>query len=845
MVNVPDQSCFDTDTPEMRYALIQKNFVHFMNLLEGNKEVLKTIAELEEIRHGHISFDKAMIGRIYDRLSSRTRMIIEEMIALGGDSYSELLAVFDIIDKKIRFQISGKRSADERQFTLSLKDLTREHSDLVGGKNAQLGEMKSRLGLPVPDGFAITAHAYHTFYKHNDLQAKINRLLTSVNIRNYNDLERISGDIQKMVMSCSIPDEVLSEISQQITLLTQKNPNSFYALRSSALGEDTHFTFAGQYATFLNVKAEDIITTYLRVIASKYTPKALFYILSHSLSEADLAMCVSCITMIDAVSSGVIYTKDPVHPAEDTLLIHSIFGLGRYLVDGVVTPDVFTLYRKDQSLRSIQVAVKKIKMRLKSLGGTERVDIEVENQTRPSLSEEIIKQLAEISLRLEEHYGGPQDIEWCLDKDENIFLLQTRPLRILEEQRQSTETFVAPEEAIIFEGGTTVCPGAGAGVVTIVRSSRDLPHVPDNAVLIAPHAFPGLITMMSRINALVVCIGGTASHMATIAREYGVPTIVGLDKCERFSNGMEVTVDAASCKIYQGILHDLLQMHSQHRNFIESLEHFGYLTRVLESISPLHLLREDDLEARKCRTIHDITRFCHQKGMEEMFAAATATSAQATSCFSVRLKSDIPLPVEIIFIDHNFLQFYHLERIHLDRVAQTPLKPFWDGLLIEGWPAPPPLPKKLGGMAAVTGRIRKERSAKFEEKIFIVLSDEYMIVSLRLGYHFTTIEAMMSDDVNKNYIRMLYKGGGSMLERRTRRIRLIKEVLSPLGFEHADKADYMETTLNYKDKNAIRKKLTILGRLIIMTKQLDMALSNDAIMKWYANDFKKKLDISG
>ncbi|UCG53677.1 MAG: hypothetical protein JSW58_09020, partial [Candidatus Latescibacterota bacterium] len=243
-----------------------------------------------------------------------------------------------------------------------------------------------------------------------------------------------------------------------------------------------------------------------------------------------------------------------------------------------------------------------------------------------------------------------------------------------------------------------------------------------------------------------------------------------------------------------------------------------------------------------CRTFHYITRFVHQRAMEEMFSMGK--NIKDKDRVAVKLKSDIPLKVLIIFIDQDLSKYKGKREIPEEDIASVPMQAFWNGIKNEGWPAHAPA-GGVKGFAGVMGTsLATNIDGEFSESSFAVLSKEYMILSLRMGYHFTSVEAMCTDISSNNYIRFQCKGGGASLERRTRRIRLFIDLLKSMGFGHTGKGDFIDARLAYQDRSALTKSLHMLGRVTMITKQLDMALSNDSITQWYINEFKKKLGLA-
>ncbi|MEW6443507.1 MAG: PEP/pyruvate-binding domain-containing protein [bacterium] len=832
-------------SPESSLRSLQQKFTCFLDILENNNRVLHVISDMEEKSQGEYLFDINYIRTSLREIRTGAGIMIEKMNALGGEErYAVLRGVLAGIEREIESILPGGRPLEPDDFTLPLEALDRHTAPRVGSKSANLGEMK-RLGLPVPEGFAISAWAYQHFMDVNRLGSRIADLVSSVDFKRYEDLIRVSREARAMVTASTVPEDLARAIRQSHAHLVARSGAGRMALRSSAVGEDTLFSFAGQYATFLNLAAEDdLVEHYREVLASKFTPQAIYYLLSHDLAESEQAMSVACVGMVEAACGGVAYSRDPLRPEEDHVLVHSVFGLGKYVVDGTVTPDMFRVSRSGRGVLDRRLAAKRVRLAANPEGGTAEEPVPEGQQNAPSIGDAHLAQLAAIATRLEQHYGCPQDIEFAVDGRGRLFLLQTRPLRVIQGRPRSGELELSVRPEVLMTGGTTVSPGAGSGPVVHASSTQDLAQVRDGVVLVAPRPFPGLITAMEKASALVTELGGTASHMATLAREYRIPTLVGLEGARALPAGRTVTVDATAGVIYQGAVPELVEARRPEYELLSDTGIFKLLERVLERVSPLNLLNPSDesFVPQNCRTIHDITRFCHQRSMEEMFHGAS--SIENKDPISLRLKSDIPLQVNIIYIDRDRAALRSRRTLEEDELGSVPMEALWSGIKQQGWPSRLPAPDLKGFMAVMATTMAQGNQPEFSENSFAVLGKEYMILSLRMGYHFTTVEAMCASEPNKNFIRMQYKGGGSAAERRVRRISLVTEILSRIGFESAHRADFLYATLAYDSAEAIRSKLRLLGRLIMMTKQLDMALSSDAITRWYTDDFLKQLGLA-
>lgn len=820
---------------EASLKAVQEKFRHFLALLDKNNQVLKLMSDLEEKAQGEYLFDINYIRSSLAEVRSGVQEIIHHMVALGGENYAGLEERYRLIDAEVEKILPGNRPIPRDDYIIPFERLGRERAPSVGSKNAQLGEMW-KLGLPVPEGFAISAWAYKYFMDANNLQERISRLLQSLDLKSYEDLEQKSEEIHALIQASEVPADLADAIRQSHAQLRRRVPSGRIALRSSAIGEDTQFSFAGQYASFLNVRGEELINCYREVLASKFSPKAIYYFLSHALTESELAMSVGCVAMVDAAVSGVIYTRDPVRPHDPCLLVNAIYGLGKYLVDGTLTPDVFWVDRESGEVSEARVATKPVRLVMREEGGTLEETVPRSEQDSPCLSADQLRRLCQFALKLEHHYGSPQDIEWAIDREGRPFLLQTRPLRLLKVPPQAPDVSQLP---VLLSGGTTVCPGAGAGKVFHAVSAHDLPWVPEAAVVVAPHPFPGLITVMGKVQALVTKVGGVASHMATLAREYRIPTLAGVERAEELKEGQLVTVDATHAVIYAGIHPELTAARRPEYELFDDTAIISLLKELLAPVCSLHLLHpaDPDFTPENCRSFHDLTRYAHQKAMEEMFSGAKTMEHKER--IGLRLKSEIPLQMNIIFLDQS-TPSADKHWLSEEEITSEPMQAFWSGIKREGWPSRPP-PADFKGLIAVMG---KADHVEYSQNSFAILSKEYMILSLGMGYHFTSIEAMSTPEASKNYIRIQFKAGGASLERRLRRIRLIMEILTRMGFENSSRGDFLDAMLSYQGPQAISEKLHLLGRLTMLTKQLDMALSSDAVAQWYTEDILKKLGLA-
>jgi pyruvate,water dikinase len=461
-------------------------------------------------------------------------------------------------------------------------------------------------------------------------------------------------------------------------------------------------------------------------------------------------------------------------------------------------------------------------------------------QRRLSLEDAEVERLAGYAREILKHYRNPRDIEWAIDREGKLFFLQCRPLRVMECGARQTEMDTRGLQ--VAARGTTVCPGAGGGRIYQVRTSADLEGIPDGVVLAAAHPFPGLVTVMGRVAALVTEVGGTASHTATLAREFGVPTLAGVAGASEMAAGMMVTVDATDGVIYEGFCEELINARRREGKTFAHTAIYDMLRGLLSDISPLTMIdpSSSEFRAENCRTLHDITRYAHQKGMEEMFDSARLAGSGKGA--SRRLRSVIPLQVEVIYLDKELPVGGERGWVAEEELESPPMQAFWGGIREQGWHNVLTNDTNGQGGSMATGVADGERN-DFSTFSQAILSREYMVLSLRMGYHLTTIEAMCSDAPGKNYVRMQQKGGGASRERRMWRVKLLGDILAALGFDNQSEGDFLDAIFPYQECRVNLDMLKQLGKVTILTKQLDMALSNEAMVEWYGDDIKRKLGL--
>jgi pyruvate, water dikinase len=825
---------------------IRKSYQSFQELLSSNNKVLEFMADMEEKLSGEFLFDRHYIKTTAESIANGVLNIIENLNALSQDKYKQLYKIYDDINEEIKKILSHKLEIPVSDLTIPLENLSSETVNIAGGKIAQLGEIKNRLGLPTPQGFAITAYSFAQFMELNVFTEKINKTLlslSSLSIENMEEVNKVSKEIQDMIIESDIPYDLEKAVKDAYSELCKKiGRDATVSVRSSAILEDGKFSFAGQYATFLNVPGDLILQKYKEVVASLFTPRAIFYYKTKGFSEGEMVMAVGVLNMIDAKAGGVIYTRDPNKPEADYIVINAIHGLGKWVVDGSVTSDSYAVSRHPAgTILDKRISDQKTMLAYGPDGTLREVRVPDEMKGKQCLGDELIRMLAGYALDLERHYGCPQDIEWAIGSNNQPYILQTRPLRMLSIKRSRSDLTIPArikEYNILLDKGVIACKGIGSGRAFILKAEENLKDFPEGAVLVARQTSPKFVIVMNKASAIVTDVGSATGHMASLSREYQVPTILDTEVSTRvIRDGQEITVDAINGNIYEGKVNELLEYALKKREPFKGTNLFKTLEKVLKKIAPLNLVdpQAENFKPEYCETLHDITRFVHETSMQEMFDIGKGHNI--TEIKTIDLQAGMPVDVHMLDIEGGVRE--NVKKASPEDILSIPFSSLIKGMRSMRWPGPKPDVEAFSGTTAHASSVPEEQLGEISEKSFAIVSGNYMNFSIRLGYHFSLIEAYTSDNLNDNYIKFFFRGGGASPDRKLRRVRLIVQILKEIGFRINVKEDLIDAILTKYKKATIEEMLFILGKLTAYTKQLDMVMFNDAITDMYAEEFIK------
>jgi pyruvate,water dikinase len=431
-------------------------------------------------------------------------------------------------------------------------ELSRADVAYAGGKGANLGELTAA-GLPVPPGFVIGAPAYAAFCDAGDLRGRIEARLTGVDIEDTEALERAAAEVRAEVEAEPLPEGLAAAIGDAYEELAGGAPRAAVAVRSSATAEDTESaSFAGMNETILNVRGrEAVLEAVRRCWSSLFGARTVYYRAKRGFGQADMDIAVVVQTQISSTRSGVMFTIDPASGATDRLIVEGAFGLGESVVSGSVSPDRYVVAKETLVTLQREVRRKELTIEPTADGGTTTRELTGEEAERPVLSDEEVRRVAELGVRIERHYGAAQDTEWAIDAEGTIWMLQSRPVTATGGVPLAEPTAQARGEVLVR--GLGAAPGLASGPVRTIAELAAADGLAEGEVLVTHMTAPDWVPLMRRAAAIVTDSGGMTCHAAIVSRELGIPCVVGTAEATRvLRDGELVTVDAGQGIVTEG-----------------------------------------------------------------------------------------------------------------------------------------------------------------------------------------------------------------------------------------------------------------------------------------------------
>lgn len=838
---------FAKKRPDSIIHNLRSQYENFVKLLAENDQLLELISELQNRYHGKTIFTIPYLQNVVKKLLVGSQNIVRLLNELTDNKYLSLDLAHRQIEQEIRDVMTGVREPVVTFTAVLLSNVYREMADKVGDKMANLGEIQNRLNLPVPKGFATTVCAYSQFIEYNHLDFVISRMLEKVDENNTESLVEAEKAIKDVIQRASLPPELSYYLQKGYRELSREDEGCFVSFRSSALGEDGEASFAGQYTSLLNVSPSQLEEAYKAVVGSKYNARAIYYRRKRGYRDEDIAMSIGVLKMVKAVVAGVMYTEDPNNPERHNIIISAIWGLGQLLVDGQVASDTY-IFDKNSEFRIVgrQIPAKRICLIPDQKGGVRKARVAKKYREIPCLNEFQLKVLLSYCRALENHYQWPQDIEWAIDKDGTIYILQSRPLSLSYSKPSSKVDF--SKYSVLLEGGQTACGGMAVGPVFRYRTEHDFEVCPEGAILVVGRTSPRLVKVMNKVSGIVANLGSPTDHMSSLSREFQIPTLVNLRKAtKRLPVGEKVILDASNGVVYGGIGNDSIELRKETKKpvvNIKTTEAYRLLERLMPLVSTLNLVdhKSQDFTAENCQSLHDIVRFAHEVSLNAMFDLGKKSGLKKKG-LAFRLDSQIPLMIYVIDLEGNIVKKNNKDKIKPDQVNSDLFQAIWSGMTHKNvcWEKISLGQLDLKGFFSAMSQSMIDNLGTGQEMgdNYFILAQNYLNGSFRFGYHFATVDAYISHEMKDNFLSMTFKGGAAPQERRARRAKFISSILKQIEFEVTQKGDFVKARIKYGDYEECLEKLDVLGRLIGCSRLLDMALTSDRLLDIYIQRFNE------
>lgn len=462
--------------------------------------------------------------------------------------------------------------AREKAYVLWFDELRRKDVNLVGGKSSSLGELTTSTGVPVPYGYATTAHAYRYFMEQTGQNERIHELLKNLtDVEDSVELHEVCTRIRASIVAAEMPKDLAEAIGDAYHALAEKagEKDPYVAVRSSATAEDLpDASFAGQQDTYLNVTGRDMVIQKVKeCYASTFTDRAVYYRAKKNFDHENVALSAAVQMMADSKAAGVMFTVDLATGADDTIMIEGSWGLGEYIVQGTVTPDNFVVNKSDLTVRSRRINEKSIELVRKEGGDVEERRVSEEMAKAPVMTDEQIAELAGYAKAIEKHYGCYMDMEWAIDHKDRIWILQARPETVWSRKgkgnKERAEVKMTTNHTVLVKG-LPASPGMAAGTCHVITDPKDIDQFKEGEVLVTTMTSPDWVPAMKKAVAIVTDAGGMTCHASIVSRELGIPCVVGTKSrsvaaTSVLKTGQDITIDAQNGIVYDGIVEDLVQ----------------------------------------------------------------------------------------------------------------------------------------------------------------------------------------------------------------------------------------------------------------------------------------------
>ncbi|WP_321494674.1 PEP/pyruvate-binding domain-containing protein [uncultured Desulfobacter sp.] len=830
-------------------TVLREKYEAFKRLLEHDRAAHEHLAILEDLYCHRRRVDLEFVVRTYEAFSVAVAGMVRELLTMCPMGYWSLKDYHKKFDFYVRFMLAPPKFDFSPPFIITLDQENCLDEDISGGKASVLARLKQTLGLPAPQGFVITTRAFHFFMEAGNLTPFVRQQLATLDIDDPISLASTAQALEQAVLGTPLPQDLAREIEEALVSFENvadssgKSSASFrLAMRSSAVREDGNTSFAGQYLSLMNVDTADVALGYKRVIASKYSPAALAYRIRSGIPDHDTPMAVLVLEMIEASTAGVIYTQDVNGRDPGSLRIYSAWGLGGAVVDGRVIPDMIRVDHNGD-ITDIRIGAKESHLVPDAGQGICMAKTIKAKRDALSIATTEIITLNEWARKVEKYYKIPQDMEWCLSSQRELYILQSRPLKVQEPVEKKLPS-PCPDISPLCREGRIICPGKSAGYLFKLNRLEQLKDIPEQAVVAAPFGLPQYAAAIHRMAGIILQTGSTAGHLASVAREFGLPAIICPDGFDTLESGSMVTLDADAGRVYPGRIASLLSSspgRSDQDGFSKSIlmDKLGFLIRFC---ADLKLTDPDskDFNPDACRSMHDIIRFVHETAVREMFFLGQRKGTRKKG--ARQLISGLPMLFYVLDVgsgNESGLIFPSEKNavLGMEELVCIPMKALFKGMSHPDicWDEASHFDWESYDKIVMAGGIISADSPQFGS--YAVVSRTYMNLNLRFGYHFVILDCICTHPREENYILFRFSGGGGNSGGRWRRAAFIAGVLEKIGFITQVTSDLIDGRVMGVDETRIQEILDLTGRLLGATKLMDMYLKEEADVEEYVTAF--------
>jgi pyruvate,water dikinase len=813
-----------------------ERFERFRTIGAANDAFLAELARCHETATGESALRLGAVAEAYETLSTSAGTMVRALMEMCPGRYADLARRLEVLDRALATEALRARPVQFGPLVVWPDDPEACQPGVVGSKAARLAELAVAREHDVSPFFAVTTHAFHLFMEASGIRDVVDEARAATDLNDAASLSRFSARASAAVLDASLPAPLGAEIEKAMRAIAERAGGAVrVAVRSSAVVEDGTSSFAGQFESVLDVPPADVPAAYRQVVASKFRVEALRYALARGFVDENVTMPVLIMAMVVPKASGIAYSRNPGDPSYAT--ITAVPGLAQTIADGRGIPDIYQVaHAEPPRLEEVVPGSRLPALRGAAGAGPAEVPEDGSPDAGLALDETEALRVARLAWSLEKRFGEAQDVEWALDRLGRLYVVQTRPLHIPAATRAAGQDRIPVGARVLVRGGSRASGGVAVGPVARLADSTAPGDVPDGCILVVPTTSPRLAAVMGSVAGIIASTGSETGHMATVAREFGVPCLVGAGtSTASLAEGSIVTLDADSRMVFEGVVAERVRRVPRAKAPGRRDPIRENLLRLVERVSPLTLTDPESasFDAEHCVTLHDVARFVHQRAMAEMFAVEGLTLSEKRA--SRRL--NWPRPMEVLVLDLGGAVVPRARRmVSLDELTSLPFAALLEGMMDSRLRWAGPVGFDLRGFVSVVVRSAAD-DQRYGEPSYALCSSDYVHFASRLAYHFATVEAICGTSVNENYARFRFHGGAAVAERREWRASFLAHVLGQNGFDVRQTGDRVDAILPKRPREELEDALVMLGRLMVASRHLDMVIESPAVAVALARAF--------